>query len=232
MLADSGGVSVKVMTLNLGHRLILVISLFTLFLLSISSSAFAKCYTYDSLGRLIAVDYDNAGTAQRTYSLDEHGNRTNVQDVTSGGTACVVPLGTPSTGNSDPAGPAQNGGSGGTTPPPTNSPPVTDDEIITLEVSSTMLVNPLEGDTDPDGDTLTLTGVSTSSTLFTFTLSGTAVTVSSGSVAGSGAIDYMASDGNGGTAGGTIFVTITAPNVIPPFVDICNQYPIPAWCLY
>jgi len=173
----------------------------------------AECYTYDDLGRLISVVYDNTGAAKRTYNLDKHGNRTTVQDVTAGGGACSVPTGTTSNGVNAPVDSSQYASTGGGPPPATNTPPVADTENITLTVNTSMTVDPLGGDTDADvGDVLTLASINENSPLITTVQAGNSVLVTAGSSAGTASFTYIVSDGNGGTATGSVFVTIRVDN--------------------
>jgi uncharacterized delta-60 repeat protein len=99
---------------------------------------------------------------------------------------------------------------------PTNHNPVANadakkaDENVTLTFAASDL---LANDTDADGDVLTLTGVSASSA------NGGTVTFSSGQITytaatdfyGSDTFTYSISDGHGGTATGTVTVTVLTP---------------------
>jgi len=180
-----------------------------------SPQAFAECYTYDDLGRLVNVVYDNVDKAQSAYSLDKHGNRITVSTTGSSSASCIPPSGTTSDYEDGPviSGEGSSNASG-------NQTPIADNETISMLINSTQIVMPLEGDVDPDGDTLSLVSISEASTLITATMAGNAVTVQSFSNEGSATITYMVSDGQGGISQGVISVTITIPN-LPPDINIC-----------
>jgi hypothetical protein len=102
------------------------------------------------------------------------------------------------------------------TAPPTNNDPVANadakkaDENVALTFAASDL---LANDTDADGDVITLTGVGASSA------NGGTVTFSSGQITytaatnfyGSDTFTYSISDGTGGTATGTVTVTVLTP---------------------
>lgn len=195
-----------------------LIALFCSFV--VSPQALAECYNYDDLGRLESVTYDNIDNAKSNYELDEHGNRETVSTTISSAVPCVAPDGI-TTGYQD--GPLTTETvSDKPGDPSDNQDPTADDEDILMEVLSTRVVMPLEGDTDPDGDTLTIDSIVETSPLIDATLNGEAVTIISYSIAGAATITYTISDGNGGTAQGNINVTIEDLDIPDP-LDVCFE---------
>ena len=104
----------------------------------------------------------------------------------------------------------------GANQPPANEPPVADDESATTNGGEPVDVDVLQGDTDPDGDTLTLGNV-------TDPANGTATKNADDTIkytpdAGFVGVDtfsYTISDGNGGTDTGTVTVTVNDPQCGP-----------------
>ncbi len=197
-----------------------VLTIFPIALLSglLFSPALSECYSYDNLGRLTSVVYDNANSAKRTYNLDLHGNRTTVIDQTSGGSTCSPPSGNASQGENDPGGGTGGGGS--------NTPPVADDDNYGMELNSTLTANPLEGDTDSEGGILSLVSISGSSPYFTAQQSGNSVILTTGNLEGTGSISYVVSDDNGETDTGTMTVDVTdtgLPSWEPPACEVSQD---------
>jgi hypothetical protein len=99
---------------------------------------------------------------------------------------------------------------------PPNSPPTASNDTVSVAEDSSVTLNVLANDRDPDGDTLTVTSV-------TQPQHGTATQVSSSHVRynpslnyhGSDSFTYTVSDGKGGTATGTVQVTVTPVNDPP-----------------
>lgn len=114
-----------------------------------------------------------------------------------------------------------------------NRAPVAVDDIYKITEDATLIVTPLNLDSDPDGDTLSVMSINGT------TLTGAAqlITVANGTVniSASGVttfipdinfnsttalkIPYVISDGNGGTATANIYITVTAVNDNPVAVD-------------
>ena len=92
---------------------------------------------------------------------------------------------------------------------PANNPPVADDESVTTNRGEPVDVDVLQGDTDPDGDTLSVSEV-------TDPANGTAAKNDDGTIKytpdenfiGTDTFDYTVSDGNGGTDTGSVQVTV------------------------
>jgi len=194
--------------------------------------AHAECYSYDDLGRLVSVVYDDANVAKRTYTLDEHGNRELVEDATSSGGVCTVPSGNTSTGQNAAIGSDDyDTQTSSSEPPVSNTPPIADDETISLLVNSSITINPLEGDTDVDMDTLSLTSITITngSGLLSAVQVGNSVFVLTFGSTGSASISYIVSDGNGGTDIGDISITINADSA--GTTDPCSVDPYLFGCL-
>ena len=111
---------------------------------------------------------------------------------------------------------------------PTNRPPVAQNDAYTVpQNSANNSFDVLANDSDPDGDTLTITAVGTP-------LHGTAV-ITAGRViytptAGYNGTDrfiYTVSDGKGGTAIGTVSITVTPIATNRPPVAVNDAYTIP-----
>jgi hypothetical protein len=146
----------------------------------------SAAYQYDSLGRLVTSSITagvNSGVATRTC-FDAAHNRTYYGVVLSGAAIC---------------------------PPPPNHAPVAVADVFSMTCHIGGGRNVLTNDTDADGNTLTLVSVTSNG----------GITMSVGSPAGIVAIGagntgfysgtYVVSDGVGGTATGTINVTVTSP---------------------
>ncbi|WP_292658826.1 Ig-like domain-containing protein [Nitratifractor sp.] len=102
---------------------------------------------------------------------------------------------------------------------PVNDAPIAKDDSANTDVNTSVTIDVLANDTDPDGDTLTIKNVGTPS-------HGTA-TISSGKVVytpdadynGTDSFAYTVSDGNGGTDTATVTVTVKA-NQAPVANDV------------
>jgi hypothetical protein len=107
--------------------------------------------------------------------------------------------------------------------------PVNDDPVAVADSATTLedtalpltAASLLANDTDVDLDTLTITAVGTTATTNgTVTLAGTDITYTpAANFNGAAAFTYTVSDGNGGTAIGTVNVTVTAVQDVPVAVD-------------
>ncbi len=100
------------------------------------------------------------------------------------------------------------GGGGG------NNAPVANPDAVTVARNSSIDINVLSNDNDPDGDTLTITSVAEVSNPFRGTVTiingGTAIRYASSSHTGTFEFDYTISDGHGGTATARVSVNVTA----------------------
>ena len=109
-----------------------------------------------------------------------------------------------------------------------NDPPVAANDIATVnEDSGTNAINVLTNDTSaPDsGETLTITGKTNGANgTVVITGGGTGLTYApNGNFNGSDSFTYTIADGNGGTASGTVNVTVTSVNDLPTISNIANQ---------
>ncbi|QDG52671.1 tandem-95 repeat protein [Persicimonas caeni] len=96
-----------------------------------------------------------------------------------------------------------------------NSDPVTTDDTLTLDEDTTQTIDVAANDTDADGDSLTVS-------IVTGPTNGTASVVSNqieytpnANFNGSDSLTYQVADGNGGTATGTLSITVNAVNDAP-----------------
>ncbi|MCE9560704.1 MAG: cellulose binding domain-containing protein [Planctomycetes bacterium] len=124
---------------------------------------------------------------------------------------------------------ATNGGPLSPPPPPANRPPVAVNDAVHTDPSTAARVSVLANDTDPDGDPISVTAVGTAA-------HGTVVRNTDGTITytpttgytGLDTFTYSISDGRGGTASGSVTVTISATTTTPsswpahvfaPYVD-------------
>ena len=90
-----------------------------------------------------------------------------------------------------------------------NDPPVADDDTDTTSQGTSVTIDILGNDSDPDGDTLTVNSI-TQGHNGTVTNNGNDVTYTPNpGFAGTDSFDYTISDGNGGTDTATVTVTVT-----------------------
>jgi subtilisin family serine protease len=100
-----------------------------------------------------------------------------------------------------------------------NAPPVADNDGSPTPLNSAVTINVLVNDLDANNDTLTIDSVGTPS-------HGTAVQVNSTSIeytpntgySGADSFTYTISDGNGGSATGTVFVIVDGESVFLPVI--------------
>ncbi|NJO45928.1 MAG: tandem-95 repeat protein [Oscillatoriales cyanobacterium RM2_1_1] len=109
--------------------------------------------------------------------------------------------------------------------PAPNQSPVADDDAVNTPFNTPIAIDVLEGDTDPESDSLTITSVSNPA-------NGTAVVNNNGTptdpgddfvdytpnpdFVGQDSFTYTVDDGNGGTATATVDVSVNAPGNTPP----------------
>jgi len=94
----------------------------------------------------------------------------------------------------------------------TNEPPVADDEVAETTVETSVDIDVLDGDSDPDGDAIVVESV-------TSPANGTVVDNGDGTITytpnaefvGTDSFEYTISDGNGGTATALVTVTVKGP---------------------
>ncbi len=89
-----------------------------------------------------------------------------------------------------------------------NQAPVAVADSASVGMSSTVSIDVLANDTDPDGDTLTITGV-TQGGKGSVVIVGDQVEYTSGSKRGGDSFSYTVSDGNGGSATATVSISIS-----------------------
>jgi hypothetical protein len=101
-----------------------------------------------------------------------------------------------------------------------------DDSLSVLEDAAATAVDVLANDTDIDaGDTLVVTAVGAAANGTTTLLSGTVRYVPAPDFFGSDSFTYEVSDGNGGSATGTVTVNVTGVNDVPSFTVGPDQAP-------
>ncbi|MEM6487702.1 MAG: Ig-like domain-containing protein [Pseudomonadota bacterium] len=102
-------------------------------------------------------------------------------------------------------------------PQPQNTAPVVEDDTAAVTAGETVMVDVLANDSDADGDTLTLSLVTVGDGLDVTMQEGGMLEVSTeAAYAGTTTVTYAVDDGNGGTAEGTLSVSVeAAPNTAP-----------------
>lgn len=148
------------------------------------SAGETQAYTYDELGRLIAVQYSGTVSNGQAHSLcyDPAGNRTKYKS-NAGGIIATCPT------------------------PPANQPPVTSPDSITLQRCAHGSKNVVANDTDPEGNLpLTVTAVNQP---WAAVESSTTVGVDAPDANGTFNVTYTVADSLGATATGTLAVTVT-----------------------
>lgn len=165
-------------------------------LLALCDPSFAnetQAYTYDALGRLVAVQYSGTVNNNQAHSLcyDPAGNRTQYQSSATGAlAACAGGAPTPTP-----------------TPTPTNQPPTTVNDTGSQAACEIGIYNVLANDTDPEGNyPLSLVSVSGAR----FSVNSTTELKYNGSTqhGGTATATYTVRDSLGATATGTLTVTI------------------------
>jgi len=177
-------------------------------------------YTYDALGRLVAVTTSggpNNGQAVST-SYDPAGNRSNY--CLTGASGSPVTCGSPPPPSPPPPGPPPPSPpppgpppppppGPPPPPPPGNQPPVANTDSHTMQKCRTATIAVLANDTDPEGNLpLVLLSVS-AGTKGTSALSGSSVYYESTNLGGLEALTYTVRDSLGATSTGTLNITIS-----------------------
>ncbi|WJH41457.1 Ig-like domain-containing protein [Aliirhizobium terrae] len=106
----------------------------------------------------------------------------------------------------------------------TNPGPTANNDTATVNEDTSITINPLANDTDPDGDTLTITAASAGNGSVTINADGTITYVPQLNFNGVDTIVYTISDGDGGVSTATIRVTVTPVNDNPTSDPIPDQY--------
>ena len=96
-----------------------------------------------------------------------------------------------------------------------NPAPVAVNDTATTAEDTPVTIDVLANDSDPDGDPLTVTAASAAHGAVTIGANGAITYQPAGNFNGTDTITYTISDGNGGTATGTVQVTVTAENDDP-----------------
>ncbi|MEM9048372.1 MAG: Ig-like domain-containing protein [Pseudomonadota bacterium] len=99
---------------------------------------------------------------------------------------------------------------------PANAAPVVLDDQESVVAGETRVIDVLANDSDPDGDPLTLDAVAAPPDITARIVNGQIEVVVAANVVGTQAIDYTASDGNGGTSAGVLTLTVSPPAPPPP----------------
>jgi VCBS repeat-containing protein len=100
--------------------------------------------------------------------------------------------------------------------PPVNHPPVAGDDTAVTSQNTSVTINVLNNDSDPNGDALAVTSV-TPGTHGSVTITGSSVTYTPDSgFAGIDSFTYAISDGKGGTDTARVTITVTVTNINNP----------------
>ena len=155
-----------------------------------------QTYSYDELGRLVAVQYSGTVNNGQAHSLcyDPAGNRTKYKSDASGATLTTCPTG-------------GGGGGGDPDPDPTNQPPVANPDTLSVPRCESRSKDVVANDTDPEGN-LPLTVIAVDHP-WASVASSTTVSVQAPDSSGSFVVHYTVRDSLGATATGNLSVTIT-----------------------
>ena len=117
---------------------------------------------------------------------------------------------------------------GGT--PPANSPPEAYGDSASTTINTSVTIDVLDNDEDPEDDPLTISGVSDPAN-GTATTDGAVVTYTSDAdFVGIDAFTYTISDGNGGTASATVTVTVNSGSIDIDIRPGSESNRIYVWC--
>lgn len=99
---------------------------------------------------------------------------------------------------------------------PVNDDPVAVDDVVSTTVGKTVMIEVLSNDYDVDGDTLLVESATQPKNGSTKVLGGTTIRyIPASGFSGSDSFTYVVIDGNGGSATGTVNVTVTGGNTNP-----------------
>ena len=96
-----------------------------------------------------------------------------------------------------------------------NRAPVAVDDTATVNEDSSVIVNVLANDSDPDGDTLSVSSVNTANGNATVNSDNTVTFTPTANFNGTATVTYVVSDGLGGTDTGNVTVTVNPVNDAP-----------------
>nr|WP_225425795.1 cadherin-like domain-containing protein [Pelagerythrobacter rhizovicinus] len=149
-------------------------------------------YTYDALGRLVAVSTSGGSHDNKTRSIcyDSAGNRTTYRGTSDGSVATCV-----------------NTGDGSS-----NQPPVTGADAVSLPCKTAVFKNLVANDTDPEGNTpLVVQSITRTSGTATASVGsgGSTAFVDAGDWPGQSVFTYTVADSVGATSTGQLTVTVT-----------------------
>ncbi|MFV0472826.1 MAG: Ig-like domain-containing protein, partial [Pikeienuella sp.] len=117
-----------------------------------------------------------------------------------------------------------------TVSPASNTDPVAVDDTASTSSGQSVIVNVLANDTDAEGHALTVTEVGTATNGTVELTAGEVIYTPNAGFSGDDSFTYAISDGNGGTATGSVTVTVMdAPNASPNAVDdaVTTAYGVP-----
>lgn len=167
-----------------------------------------QTYTYDDLGRLVAVTYTGTVNNGNKHSMcfDSADNRTRYRsDPNGAGADCPppVPVPTPAPSPSPTPPPPPP-------PPAPNIPPVANADSMSAKKCEVATKDLTANDTDADGDyPLAVTSVGTTSLGDLAILSGGTVSFTAYGTTGTAAVSYTVTDSRGASSSGSLQVTVT-----------------------
>ncbi|MBD9387908.1 tandem-95 repeat protein [Agrobacterium sp. AGB01] len=106
----------------------------------------------------------------------------------------------------------------------TNPAPTANNDVISTNEDTPVVIEPLANDSDPDGDPLTIVTARAGVGTVTINPNGTLTYVPALNFNGVDTISYTISDGNGGVSTATVRVTVNAVNDDPTSSPIPDQY--------
>lgn len=162
-----------------------------------------QTYTYDDLGRLVAVGYSGDVNNNQKHSMcyDSTDNRTRYRsDPQNTAAVCPAPVAVPTPPPAPPPPP----------PPAPNAPPVANADSVSVKKCENKTIASTANDTDPDGDyPLTVTAVGTTSLAEVSILNGSTISVTGYGTLGTTSVTYTIQDSRGASASGTLSITVT-----------------------